>query len=980
MPPIRPIDTTNWLYRAGIIDQQQGESVVRSMLQLPIETDSLDRLLDELPDLLQPLSDSLGSFRSLYKFFAAKLERGFELVELREPTILHRALRAFDLGSQPQAWLISQQVCLLANAPTSSPDSFRDDVSCSLKQLVEIDSGRSNHHRHFLNLQRSHLIDIALAHAQNEISIDETSERLSILAELLIESYFHTTYEQLVNKFGVPLRTDDTPAQCALLACGDFGGRELATDATLQLMIVAQCDGKTDSLRSISNRQFFERLAHQLKDSLSGTDPKNSLYSIQWMPNDFSRTNNLVHDFGQSIRDYELTGRTWQRQAFIRIRPFAGDENIGHSFINALRPWVYRRYVVDADVSGVAVLNRKLVRQLSGRDLIRWDTSNPDQVAQLIKRTIELLQLRFGYKDESIRCQNSFRMIEQLERASLLSERHAATLLDNLRQLYDLRLAMRLDKNPFKEGRYHHRRQASAACFDNVKSHLLEVLKDPALSEGWPAEETDLVLDPFPPRAWVSHVLRKYNFSDPQAVYDLLRQMGEEEISILSTRRCRQQFADIAPELLGAVSKTPSPIITLHNLNRITKSIGGKRVLWQLFADGHATMKAMIKLCAASTYLTNQLTQSPGMIDELIDSLLLGRLPSDDEVKGTFGKWLAGIESTELSAEFKRAFQLRIGIHNLLKRTKASQTLTALSSIPDVIIAQSVERFFSIVQGNELSKQLSPIQQSFAVFAIDRYGSRSIGYKDRLDILIVYDQLMAPTSDGNITSVQSLFDRLGQSIFQEMHSTFAGERLFDVNLQWGPMRGKSHLAMNVEELRLTSTKVPPNGRDLLSISSIRPIAGSKKLADAVLSFTATAIDASKWPAISSAISCVCQSLTEDAMESLPAMLDLVFAFERISNSKSTSKMFLNAVASLGSRQAYDETVGSIREIDLALQLMAKSSASKLKIDLESQRKLAFLLKAEDFEAIQRRLENDRDYLSKLWEQIRITTGTVAAMS
>src|SRR5207248_9840349 len=91
----------------------------------------------------------------------------------------------------------------------------------------------------------------------------------------------------------------------------------------------------------------------------------------------------------------------------------------------------------------------------------------------------------------------------------------------------------------------------------------------------------------------------------------------------LSSRRCRQFLANIAPQLLRTVAETPDPDMALVNLEKVSASLGGKAVLWELFSFNTPTLKLYVELCAWSQFLSEILINNPGMIDELLDSLVL---------------------------------------------------------------------------------------------------------------------------------------------------------------------------------------------------------------------------------------------------------------------------------------------------------------------------------------------------------------------
>ena len=65
----------------------------------------------------------------------------------------------------------------------------------------------------------------------------------------------------------------------------------------------------------------------------------------------------------------------------------------------------------------------------------------------------------------------------------------------------------------------------------------------------------------------------------------------------MSTRRCRHFLAAIVPQLLEAIAATPDPDSTLVNLSKVSDSLGGKGVLWELFSFNPPTLRLYVS-CA----------------------------------------------------------------------------------------------------------------------------------------------------------------------------------------------------------------------------------------------------------------------------------------------------------------------------------------------------------------------------------------------
>ena len=62
---------------------------------------------------------------------------------------------------------------------------------------------------------------------------------------------------------------------------------------------------------------------------------------------------------------------------------------------------------------------------------------------------------------------------------------------------------------------------------------------------------------------------------------------------------------------LRAVAETPDPDLALVNLEKVTASLGGKAVLWELFSFNPPSLKLYVDLCAGSQFLSRDPHQQP---------------------------------------------------------------------------------------------------------------------------------------------------------------------------------------------------------------------------------------------------------------------------------------------------------------------------------------------------------------------------------
>src|SRR6202011_2240433 len=146
-----------------------------------------------------------------------------------------------------------------------------------------------------------------------------------------------------------------------------------------------------------------------------------------------------------------------------------------------------------------------------------------------------------------------------------------------------------------------------------------------------------------------------------------LTQLAKESVPFLSGRRCRHFLASIAPQLLRALAETPDPDMALVNLEKVTASLGAKSVLWELFSFNPPSLKLYVDLCAWSQFLSEILINNPGMIDDLLDSLVLNQPRTADELRAELADLCKGAADPDpILHSFQDKELLRIGVRDIL--------------------------------------------------------------------------------------------------------------------------------------------------------------------------------------------------------------------------------------------------------------------------------------------------------------------------
>ena len=164
------------------------------------------------------------------------------------------------------------------------------------------------------------------------------SDLLTGIAELVIDRSLEHVWEELVAEYGSPGCSVDgrrVPAGFAVIAYGKLAGLEMSYSSDLDLVFVYDAQGEdqvTDGPRSISNPDFFFRVARRVITVLTTRSITGRMYEVDTRLRPSGRSGMLVSSL-QALETYQRESAwTWEHQALLRSRAIAGAPNVRDSF------------------------------------------------------------------------------------------------------------------------------------------------------------------------------------------------------------------------------------------------------------------------------------------------------------------------------------------------------------------------------------------------------------------------------------------------------------------------------------------------------------------------------------------------------------------------------------------------------------------------------------------------------------------------
>lgn len=757
-----------WAATAGLRDAAAAQRSLSGLAAAGLSADLLGPLAGRLATLLPRVADPDRVLVALERFMAA-LRSPLATATLfeRDPQALEILLRIFAASpylaeiviADPEAW---EDVRLGRGRPQK-----REALAAVLAAEVGAAADTETVMRALRRFKRRQTLRIAFGDIVEGQRLEIVVAQISHVADCVIDLAVRTAFADVVRRRGLPRGPGGEPVTLAAIALGKLGAAELNYSSDVDLVFVHSADGRVEGPKPCTNQEFCERVVQEAVRLIADPADLGAAYRVDLRLRPHGAAGPLSLALEPMLQYYDQYGRTWERQAWVKARCVGGDAALGGRLLAELEPWVYRRWLGRADISGIKALKRRIEQRALREGTDTADVKHGRGGIRDVEFTIQFLQMLGGGDSAQVRTGNTLEAIRGLAAIGSLTDQERGilegtytllrTVEHRLQILYDrqthvlprddeemARLAVRLGKGTGAEGRA--RLEAELAEATALNRRILDhLLHDAFPDDATPEPEVDLILDPDPDADVVREVLARHGFRDVPAAHRALVALGEEKVRFLSTRRCRHFLAAIAPRLLAAIARTPDPDGTLMNLVAVGDSLGGKGVLWELFSFHPPSLDLTVRLCASSPFLARLLVTNPGMVDELLDSLLVERLPTPDDLDAGLAELCRGaVDVDPILHAFKAAQQLRVGVRDMLGKQDANTTTAALSAIAEALVQRVVaaeERVLADRLGEPRSAEegSAGVPAGPVVLAMGKFGGREMNYASDVDVIFLYD-------------------------------------------------------------------------------------------------------------------------------------------------------------------------------------------------------------------------------------------------
>jgi len=628
-----------------------------------------------------------------------------------------------------------------------------------------------------------------------EDRVGEVLAELSQLAEALLARALAHEQARLVEELGPPVwRGSDgshVELRFAVLGLGKLGGGELNYSSDVDLIYVLESPPPVarsllDGPGGLSPHEYFGRLATRFGRLVEAATSDGFLYRVDLDLRPEGAQGALVTSSDALADYYDGWAATWERAAFMKARPVAGDLAFGWGVVRSIHPMIYRSSM---DLAGVAAIRQMKARVEAERTRdARFHVKLGTGGIRDVEFVAQALQLLHGGRIPQVRGRSAQAALLALAEVGVLPR---ATCLDLLGAYRFLR-------------RLENRLQMQA----EQQTHWLPVA---------PAARERIARSLYPGPGAVARldVQLAAHTERVRGIFDgLFADGGSGPVVALFMRgaprlmavpEVRTLMEGLASRFASEIAASADPERAFNNLDRFVEGVGGRSFYYGLLADRPELVGRLVGLFAASRTLSVVIATLPQLIEPIFDDPTQ-LAPSRDEMEEIFGTIhteLAGrdaLAEEEVGLAALRLFQQRelvdVGLLDLADKIDLPQVERALTEIAEVCLARALHLAQEQLARGRASAARQVAEAEFLVVGLGKLGSRELGYGSDLDVLFLYD---TPGADAAArTAAQEPHVRLAQKLAWALQTRTAEGVCYEVDARLRPSGNQGMLVTSLD--------------------------------------------------------------------------------------------------------------------------------------------------------------------------------------
>ncbi|MEQ8479994.1 MAG: bifunctional [glutamine synthetase] adenylyltransferase/[glutamine synthetase]-adenylyl-L-tyrosine phosphorylase [Hoeflea sp.] len=690
---------------------------------------------------------------------------------------------------------------------------------------------------------------VALADLARIISCHETTRHLSDLADGCLGAAFDhlLSTDHAAGKF--TLHDPDNPGQgsgLVVLGMGKHGAGELNYSSDIDIVVFFEAEaGIVRDPQEATD--IFARLVRRLVRIMQERTGEGYVFRTDLRLRPDPGSTPLAFPVEAALNYYESRGQNWERAAFIKARPVAGDLAAGERFIKDLVPFVFRKYLDFAAISDIHSIKRQIHAHRGFGDIaVKGHNVKLGRGGiREIEFFVQTQQLIAGGRMPKLRLRRTDEMLVALARARWIDPATARTMAESYWYLRDVehRIQMVRDEqsHTLPETEPELARIAlmmgerDAKSFSETYAAVLVRVEEcyAALFEnenGLSGGAGNLVFTGEDEDPETLKTLSDLGFERPSDIARIIRTWHYGRYRATQSVEARERLTELTPELLRVFGATRRADEALIRFDAFIAGLPAGIQLFSLIGNNPGLMSLMVTIMAAAPKLADVIARKPHVFDGMLDPGLMAELPTRNYLAERLTGFLEGANDYEEVLDRLRIVALEqkflIGVRLLTGAIAPERAARAFSHLADLIIGAALD---AVIEGMEEAHGRLPGGR-VAVIGMGKLGSRELTAGSDVDIILLYDhEADGDESDGaRPLDPARYYARMTQRLIAALSAPTAEGILYEVDLRLRPSGNKGPVATSVRAFRKYQTEDAWTWEHM-ALTRARPVAGDESL-------------------------------------------------------------------------------------------------------------------------------------------------------
>lgn len=641
--------------------------------------------------------------------------------------------------------------------------------------------------------------------------VDATLAGTTRLAETCLQSALEALEGEFAERFGHVRAADGSVQRLVVFGLGKLGGGELNFSSDVDLVYAYEKDGQSAGVRALAAEDHFARLGQQLAKLLDETTADGFSHRVDLRLRPFGNAGRVALPFAAMEQYFQREGRDWERYAWQKARPVAGDIGAGLRFLETLRPFVYRRYLDYGALDGLREMKAAIAAEVARKELADDIKRGPGGIRE-IEFLVQALQLIRGGREPVLRERRLLPALEALVQAGQVAPETGRALaaayrfhrrLENrLQMLRDAQThalpSNELDRHRIARGLDFEDWAALRTALDVHRARVANEFEALLAPRGRAVAPSELATYwRALPDAGDAQALIDAGFRDTETLDGSLRDFARAPGVRTLSDATRARLDRVLPALLASAARSSQPDAALRRVLPLLHTLLRRASYLALLDEQPAALARLVDVVSGSALLAERIAAHPLLLDELLDRRSAETLPDRDALADACNQALRE-EDTEAALmalnEVRQALSFRIAMATLDARQSAQDSARQLAWLADAVVVVVLE-----LARREVEQAHGRVPGArFAVVGYGSLGGEELGFGSDLDLVFLYDAPSDAHSDGaRALDASRWFARLAQKLVALLGTVTGAGRLYEVDVRLRPDGAKGLLVSSL---------------------------------------------------------------------------------------------------------------------------------------------------------------------------------------